>query len=318
MLMFQLKLEFEFCVFWNDCNIVWSFTQASSGRCQVYYDMNTSFLSDNSISSNVCPYLYTHTHIHTPKTSISFLFELLISHTRVHTHTHTTTHYFLIKYVYTFTLTMSRKVLCRNSGRTVHRIASSIRHNVLALFLCLEFSFSFSFVFNCTDYAAYTETKTMYCTQNAVHALSLACALSLSFSLLVVVFFSSVFPFIWSSRRHSTILHYYHCCRFCRCRCSVAIVAKAWAICKQTHTYSTRSAAAAAEWKRERESVCEYERLRDLIMYVQSDNGLSTTTTTVCAREKLQYTIFYFCKIKFSQSLSVFAVGSAFYTLLWH
>lgn len=30
------------------------------------------------------------------------------------------------------------------------------------------------------------------------------------------------------------------------------------------------------------------------------------------AREKLEYTVFYFCKIKFSQSLSVFAVGSAF------
>lgn len=40
------------------------------------------------------------------------------------------------------------------------------------------------------------------------------------------------------------------------------------------------------------------------VMYVQSD-GFG-------AREKLQYTIFYFCKIKFSQSLSVFAVGSAF------
>lgn len=30
--------------------------------------------------------------------------------------------------------------------------------------------------------------------------------------------------------------------------------------------------------------------------------------------EKLEYTIFLFCEIKFSQSLSAFAVGSDFYT----
>lgn len=67
--------------------------------------------------------------------------------------------------------------------------------------------------------------------------------------------------------------------------------------------------------------------------YALSDS-LSTCTVHSCIRHvphtlyvcamwwrfrcegKLQYTIFYFCKIKFSQSLSVFAVGSAFYTLL--